>query len=227
MIVPKAAPVITVSASGTALVGASFTYQIAASNNPTNYDATGLPPGLAVNTGTGLISGTPMQSGSFSVTLSASNTGGSGAATLIINVFSPFQTWAAQYFTPQQLNDPLISGPNGDLNHNGIPNILEYLLHLNPAVTNADDFAELPTPVREVSNGVEYLTLTYRRNSLASDLDVQVEVSSTLVSESWRVIVPDVVESLPTDVVTGDPRFKVKVNVNGRDKQFIRLKVTP
>src|SRR6202008_4462808 len=59
---------------------------IAASNRPTSYGATGLPAGLAVNTGNGLISGTPTASGTSSVTLSATNAGGTGTATLTLTI---------------------------------------------------------------------------------------------------------------------------------------------
>jgi hypothetical protein len=52
-------PVISSAATATGNVGTAFSYQITASNTPTSYNATGLPPGLSVNTATGLISGTP------------------------------------------------------------------------------------------------------------------------------------------------------------------------
>ena len=58
------------------------TYTITGSNVPTSFNATGLPPGLSVNTSTGAITGTPTDvSGSpYSVTLYASN-GVSGGST--------------------------------------------------------------------------------------------------------------------------------------------------
>jgi hypothetical protein len=47
--------------------GENFAYQITANNNPSNYTATGLPPGLEVDAGPGLISGRCSTSGTFSV----------------------------------------------------------------------------------------------------------------------------------------------------------------
>jgi hypothetical protein len=63
-----------VIAGGT--VGSPFSYQIAATNAPTSYGATGLPGGLSVCTTTGLISGTPSATGTSTVTLSATNSAG-------------------------------------------------------------------------------------------------------------------------------------------------------
>src|SRR5438105_8813135 len=79
-----AKPVITSALTATGQVGVAFSYQITATNNPTSYNATGLPAGLSVNTSTGLISGTPTTAGTYSVTISATNAGGTGSATLTL-----------------------------------------------------------------------------------------------------------------------------------------------
>jgi hypothetical protein len=93
------------SASGK--VGDAFSYQIAATSQPnqpsmkpneyrvvvlptqlpiTGYNATGLPPGLTVDTSTGLISGTPTTKGNYSVTISATTSSGTATATLAIKI---------------------------------------------------------------------------------------------------------------------------------------------
>ena len=83
------APVITSALTASAVKGTAFSYQITATNSPTSFNATGLPSGLTVSTSSGLISGTPTASGSFSVTLSAVNSGGTGTATLALTVNPP------------------------------------------------------------------------------------------------------------------------------------------
>src|SRR5206468_11366459 len=65
------------SGDATGYVGIPFVYQITASGGPRSYSAVGLPPGLSVNTSTGLISGISTTSGTYSVTLGVvCNSGG-------------------------------------------------------------------------------------------------------------------------------------------------------
>jgi len=84
------APVITSTNVATATNGVNFSYQITASGNPTSFGAIGLPTGLKINTGSGLISGkakaTPR---SYSVALSARNASGTGRQTLNLTVQNP------------------------------------------------------------------------------------------------------------------------------------------
>jgi len=80
------APSITSSGTASGTTGSAFSYQIVANNSPTSYGATGLPAGLSINTGTGVISGTPSATGTTNVTITASNAGGTGSKTLTITI---------------------------------------------------------------------------------------------------------------------------------------------
>lgn len=79
-------PVITSPATASGSGGAPFSYQITAANQPASFSAVGLPPGLSVNSSTGLITGVPAVVGSFSATITATNSAGSGSSPLMITI---------------------------------------------------------------------------------------------------------------------------------------------
>ncbi len=87
-----AAPAITSALSASGTVGVAFSYQIAATNAPTSYGATGLPANLTINPATGQIAGTPAAGGSTMVTISATSGAQTGSATLTINIGLVAQT---------------------------------------------------------------------------------------------------------------------------------------
>jgi len=81
------APVITSPAAAAGTINTTFvTYTIAATGLPTSFAATGLPAGLAVDSTTGVITGTPTATGVSVVTLDATNTTGTGTASLTITI---------------------------------------------------------------------------------------------------------------------------------------------
>jgi len=80
------APAISSPLSVNGVLGNNFLYKITATNSPTSFNATGLPPGLAISTTDGFITGTPTATGSFPVIISATNSIGTGSATLVIAI---------------------------------------------------------------------------------------------------------------------------------------------
>ncbi len=84
-----AVPVITSALTAGATYGSAISaYTLTASDSPTSYGATGLPPGLSFNSTTCQITGTPtaVTGSPFSVSLSATNGMGTGTATLVFTI---------------------------------------------------------------------------------------------------------------------------------------------
>lgn len=85
----RTTPVIITSAlTDTTVVGRSTVYNITGIKSPNKFSASGLPQGLSVDSLSGKISGTPSQSGTFSVSLTAANNTTSATATLKLVVVS-------------------------------------------------------------------------------------------------------------------------------------------
>ena len=82
---PSTAPTITSPLTASGTVGTPFFYQITATGFQTSFSTTMLPAGLSVNA-SGLISGTPTGAGTTNVTLTATNSGGTGTATLVLTI---------------------------------------------------------------------------------------------------------------------------------------------
>ncbi len=81
----QSAPTITSTLTKSSMYGTADSYTITASGTATvTYNATGLPTGLSVNTTTGVISGTPTANvGSYNVSISATNAGGTDTKILV------------------------------------------------------------------------------------------------------------------------------------------------
>jgi hypothetical protein len=82
-------PVITSLGAAAASIGVPFRYQITATNGPTSFGATGLPPGVVFNSTSGLIAGVPLSAGVSMISVDASNAGGMGVGNVTLTVTDP------------------------------------------------------------------------------------------------------------------------------------------
>lgn len=168
-------PDITSSLAVTAVQGRTFSHQLTATYSPTGYSATGLPPGLDINSSTGLISGTPLESGTFDISVEATNSGGAGSATLSLTVLTPYSDWKSNHFgsnPPASLSDDNVVN-----NSAGIDNLMAYALGIDPFSASTMDLPQFgQTPV----SGNDTMIFEFMRNTLATDLTYIVEVSNNL-----------------------------------------------
>jgi hypothetical protein len=81
-------PVIISATNATGKQGYLFNYAMVATNDPAWYDAGPLPTGLSVNHASGIISGTPLVSGPFSIPINVTNLYGSATQTLNLSLAS-------------------------------------------------------------------------------------------------------------------------------------------
>lgn len=109
--------------------------------------------------------------------------------------------------------------------NDGFSNLAKYVFDIAPnEPMTASDRAGLPTVGMTTTNGVNYLTMTYRQNPTMSGVTVQVQTSPDL--QMWTPVTPDFTQMVGIDPSTGDPMMEVGVHANGATRLFINLQVT-
>jgi len=213
-------PVITSALSVTGTSGQSFSYRITASKLPASYQASAVPAGLALNTATGVISGTATAAGVMPVTVGAINASGTGTAIVMMTFQASFAAWQSTWFlTPQLANAGPLATPAGD----GILNLLKYALNLNPLVTGVSG---LPAESALRINGSHYLSMTYTSNMFATDITYIPEVSTDLATWNSGPGYVGTYSAIPNaDGATETVRV-YDLAPMGSAPEFIRLRVT-
>ncbi len=171
-----AVPVVTSPGEASGTRGQPFSYQITATNSPASYGVTGtLPAGVSLNTTTGLLSGTPTAAGSFTVTLRATNAGGTGTKALTLTVRTPMETWRMQHFGTSAPTG--IAADTADPDFDGFTNLVEYAL-------GADPRAAVPPAFEGGTDAGGRLRLAFTHDTRATDLVLLVEIDDDL-QNTW------------------------------------------
>jgi hypothetical protein len=215
------------------IVGTPYTFTFTGTGSPTpTFNLTGgtLPPGLTLSSN-GVLSGTATSAGNGNfpnITVTASNgTLPDAQQTFSLSVV----TRVANYLSSFGL-----SGGNAaltfDFDFDGISNLLEYALNLNPTVANP---AGLPVTTIKNYSGTNYLSLTFTRSSVATDLTYTVQGSSDLIN--WSDLASSVggaptagagfvSETGAAPLITVEVRDTAASDGTPGLKRFMRLKVT-
>jgi len=178
-----------------------------------------LPSGLSVVETTGVITGIPSVAtvADFCVQVVGNNNLFSGQSFNLTIRHSAYGAWRVSRFVPDELIDSSVSGDGTDPDGDGITNLMEYALDLDPKVASV---AGMPTMAS--TNG--YLTLIYRKNKQATDITYLVEATGALNSDSWStngLTIMSTVDSNTYWLITVRDAVPVSIATN----RFMRLKV--
>jgi len=172
--------------------------------------------------------GTPSTAKRFS---SRENATPAKRPTLTLIPAAPYEKWLSAYF-PGLLTGQYLD-PEGDADSDGIYNQIEYAYGLNPTSFNtADNFTTTLTP----AGGDTDLTLTFRRDTQATDLTYHLQISENLTT--WTTIAESIGGATTTGQnggsILSDAALSGSVNLvtvrktlSGASaaKQFVRLSV--
>ena len=145
----------------------------------------------------------------------------------IASANSPYANWRETHFSGASANpakEATIWGNNADPDGDGIPNLLEYALGLDPLRPNLAGLPQIAA-MTNPADGQNYLTMTYSLPAAVSDVTVIPEISSDLTT--WRSgagaleVVGDTTAAGVRTIIVRDIQPLTQVQ-----KHFMRLHVT-
>ncbi len=140
-----------------------------------------------------------------------------------------FDTWLATYFPTNRVGQ--FVDPRGDLEGDGVFNLIEYAFGFSPLAANPAPNAGL-TIATAPSGPNTVVTITFRRDPLATDLNYYLETGSDLVG--WTIVTQSLAGAVPTgsayqsEVVIAAPIRLVTASLTlpAPAKHFVRLRIT-
>ena len=146
---------------------------------------------------------------------------------VVINITHTYlaSAWRNQYFNATQLADANVSGHFADPDGDGLNNLLEYALNLNPLT--AGPSSVVATRVTEGAR--EYLALSFRRRLKEADIDYAPQISDSLDSwneESGTLYLIEFGIAINNNDGTETVQYRSSVPYGTSEKEFIRLKVS-
>lgn len=128
--------------------------------------------------------------------------------------FTTYSEWLNYWLAPAEVADPLFNAANADPDGDGLPNLLEYALNLDPKTSQPN-----AVPVAQIENGE--VILTYTQLVGASEIEYAIYESPDL--QTWS-------PSAPTNETLADDGrlqvIKARVPLAGATRKFLRLRVS-
>lgn len=130
-----------------------------------------------------------------------------------------YDAWAVEHQLPAAPNPG--GGPNDDPDLDGLPNLLEYALGLDPKLPEP---TQPPAPVLTTTGDGRQLTLTFQKAAARSDVTLIVQTSPDLIT--WTTL-PDTLVTTNNNLETRTATLPLPAPADGNPgKQFLRLKAT-
>ena len=182
--------------------------------------SSGLPVSFAVVSGPATISGNSLTlTGVGTVTVRASQVGDPtyAAAPSVDRSFivaPSFASWLQEKFTPAELVDAAVSGPNAVYGADGIPNLVKYALGLEPKMNATTGLPEMSV------TGSDWV-YTYTRPANRTDVSCLVESSTDLATWATTGVTHEFVSTSG-----GVETWRARVPLSSAAKVFFRLQVS-
>jgi hypothetical protein len=174
-----------------------------------------IPPGLTLDPATGLLSGTPTQTGTYNIVLECYNSlGGTATQSFTLTVSSSsalsFSDWLGGY---PGLSDP---APGADPDRDGLPNLVEHYMGLSPV-------DRMDATAMEFGRGSGEMTMNYRRSKATQGVSGGVTWINGLGDENWSTV--GVVDEVVVDHGAYEMRRATVPVLPGETRKFLRLEV--
>jgi hypothetical protein len=192
-----------------------------------SFAVTGLPAGLNYTFGSPVssITGTPTEGGTYSIKIvgwEETNLRGSKTPTYTFNLTvnapaSPLQTWTESFWSGADLTNASVSGPNADPDGDGIENLMEFVLNLDPTVGEA-----FPGKIQIDPADHTMMAYTLPFNPDGGEM-VKFQESTSLKANDWTDIDP---ATSNAEVVTTAGSITLKVPLAGGARKHLRMVVS-
>jgi hypothetical protein len=144
----------------------------------------------------------------------------------LVRRLDSFAWWQQRLFTPEQLANAAISGPDADPDGDGLTNAAEYALGGRPLVA---DSGLLPTAVivrMPPPDSAAYLAMLYRRRLDLADVSYLHEVASSLFPADWQSGPANVsVQTLERANGFETVRVLATTPISAAAQRFLRLRI--